>query len=131
MGKGSEMQIHSFFYRHTGKLSWSSICLRFSQFEPEIMLDGMLNFKTHFMVWYCIWYEHCNGLFNIQNLVSSLILMFVRTCLCDTILYTWFVKKWKRSKERMLISFMLRKKKSVLDLTQQQNMLTSLVKSFR
>ena len=49
--------LHSFFYKHTGKLGWSSICLRFSQFEPEIMLDGMLNFKTHFMVWYCslIW----------------------------------------------------------------------------
>ena len=38
------------------------------------MLDGMFNFKTHFMVWYCVWYEHCNGLFNIRNLVSSLIL---------------------------------------------------------
>ena len=37
-----------------------------------------------------------NGLFNIQNLVSSLILMFVRICLCDTILYTQFEKKWKR-----------------------------------
>ena len=63
------------------------------------MLDGILNFKTHFMVWYCVWYEHCNGLFNIRNLVSSLILMFVRICLCDTILYTWFGKKWKRSKK--------------------------------
>ena len=52
-----------FFYKHTGKLGWSSICLWFSQFEPEIMLDSMLNFKTHFMVWYCVWYEHCNGLF--------------------------------------------------------------------
>ena len=65
-----------FFYKHTGKLGWSSICLWFSQFKPEIMFDGMLNFKTHFMVWYCVWYEHCNGLFNIRNLVSSLILMF-------------------------------------------------------
>ena len=55
--------IHSSFYKHTGKLGWSPICLRFSQFEPEIMLDGMLNFKTHFMVWYCFWYEHCNSLF--------------------------------------------------------------------
>ena len=27
-----------------------SICLRFSQFDPEVMLDGILNFKTHFMV---------------------------------------------------------------------------------
>ena len=54
--------LHSFFYKDTGKLGWSSICLRFSQFEPEIMLDGMLNSKTHFMVWYCVWYEHCNGL---------------------------------------------------------------------
>ena len=52
-----------FFYKHMGKLGLSSICLRFSQFEPEIMLDGMLNFKTLFMVWYCVWCEHCNGLF--------------------------------------------------------------------
>ena len=77
------------------KLGWSSIGLRFPQFDTEIMLDGMLNFKPHFMVWYCVWYEPCNGLFNIRNLVSSLILMFVRICLCDTILYTWFGKKWK------------------------------------
>ena len=56
-------EIHSLFYKDTGKLGWSSICLRFSQFEPEIMLNGMLNFKTHFIVWHCIWYEHCNGLF--------------------------------------------------------------------
>ena len=73
----------SFFYKHTVKLGWSSVCLRFSRFESEIMLDGMLNFKTHYVVWYCVWYEHCNGLFNIWNLVSSLILMFVRICLCD------------------------------------------------
>ena len=39
--------IHSFFYKHMGKLGWSSICLRFYKFEPEIMLDGMLNFKTY------------------------------------------------------------------------------------
>ena len=50
-------------YKHTGKLGWNSICLRFSQFEPEIILDGMLNFRTHFIVWCCVWYEHCNGLF--------------------------------------------------------------------
>ena len=58
-------------YKHMGKLGWSSKCLRICQFEPEMMLDGMLNFKTHF-----IWYEHCNGLCNIQSLVSSLILIF-------------------------------------------------------
>ena len=40
-----------FFYKHT------------AQFEPEIMLDGMLNFKINFMVWYYVWYEPCNGLF--------------------------------------------------------------------
>ena len=87
-------RIHSFFYKHTGRLGWSSICVRFSQFEPEIVLDGMLNFKTHFIIWYCVWYEycngllniwiwtfnwvwheHCNGLFNIRNLVSSLIVI--------------------------------------------------------
>ena len=81
-----------FLYKHTGKLGWSSICLRFSQFEPEIVLDGMLNFKTHFRVWYCVWSEHC-------NLVSSLILMFIIICLCDAIIYTWFGKKWKRLKK--------------------------------
>ena len=91
---------HSLFiYKHTGKLGWSSICVRFSQFQPEIMLDGILNFKTHFMAWYCVWYEHCNGLFNIRNLVSRLILMFVRICFCDAILYTWFGKKWKPLKK--------------------------------
>ena len=114
----------------TGKLGWSSIYLRFSQFEPEVTLDGMLNFKTHFMIWYCVWHEHCHDLFNIRNLVSSLILMFVRICLCDTILYTWFGKKWKWLKKfwgwkmclvyayfskhlslSMLISFMLWKKR--------------------
>ena len=52
-----------FFYKHTGKLRWSSIHLRFSQFEPEIMLDSMLNFKTYFMAWYCVWHERCNGPF--------------------------------------------------------------------
>ena len=36
--QASKLTIHSFFYKHTGKLGWSSICLRFSQFEPEIML---------------------------------------------------------------------------------------------
>ena len=39
-----------FLYKHMGKLGRSSICLRLAQFEPEIMLDGMLNFKTHFKV---------------------------------------------------------------------------------
>ena len=45
-------RIHSVFYKHTGKLGWNTICLRFFKFELEIMLDGMLNFKTHFMAWY-------------------------------------------------------------------------------
>ena len=56
-------KVHSFFYKNTGKLGWSSICLRFSQFEPEIMLDGMLKFKTHFLAWYCVSFEHCNDPF--------------------------------------------------------------------
>ena len=55
-----------------GKLGWNSICLRFSQFESEIMLDGMLNSKTHFMVWYCVWYEHCNGLFKMFEFEHSI-----------------------------------------------------------
>ena len=55
-----------------GKLGWSSICLRFSQFELEIMFDGMLNFKTHFMVWYCVWYEHCNLLFSMFEFEHSI-----------------------------------------------------------
>ena len=109
--------LYSFYDKHRGKLGWSSICLRFSQFEPGIMYDSMLNFKTHGqilrLIWTLqwsllnvriwtfnwIWHEHCNGLFNIRNLVSSLILMFVRICLCDTILYTWFGNKWKRLKK--------------------------------
>ena len=94
----SQVSKYTFLWAY-GKIGWSSICLRFSQFEPEIMFDGMLNFKTHFMVWNCICHEDCNGLFNIRNLVSSLILMCVRVCLCDTILYTWFGKKWKRLKK--------------------------------
>ena len=94
----SQVSKYTFLWAY-GKIGWSSICVRFSQFEPEIMFDGMLNFKTHFMVWNCIWHEDCNGLFNIRNLVSSLILMCVRVCLCDTILYTWFGKKWKRLKK--------------------------------
>ena len=61
-----------FFYKDPGKLGWSLICLRISQFEPEIMLDGMLNFKTHFMVWYCVWYEHCNGLFKMFKFEHSI-----------------------------------------------------------
>ena len=59
----SSIFINTPFFKHMGKLAWSSICVRFSQFEPEIMLDCMLNFNTHFMVWYCVWYEHRNGLF--------------------------------------------------------------------
>ena len=68
----------------------------------------------------------CSGLFNIRNLVSSLILIFVRICLCDTILYTSIGKKWKlwgwkiclvyayfckHLSLSMLISFMLINKK--------------------
>ena len=55
------------FYKHTTKLSWSSICLRFSQFEPEIILDGMLNFKAYFMVWYCVWYNTAMVSFECSN----------------------------------------------------------------
>ena len=46
-----------------------------------------------------VWQEHYDGLFNIRNLVRSLILMFGRICLCDTIIYTWFGKKRKRLKK--------------------------------
>ena len=88
---------------------------------------SLLNVRIWTFNW--VWHEHCNGLFNIRNLVSSLILMFVRIFLCDTILYTWFGKKWKRLKKfwgwkiclvyasvfnlslSMLISFMLIKKR--------------------
>ena len=63
--------LHSFFNKHTGKLGLSSICLRFSQFEPGIMLDGMLTFKAHFMVWYSVWYEHCNDIFQIFDFEHS------------------------------------------------------------
>ena len=57
--KNKQKNKYTLFYKHTSKFGWSSICLRFSEFEPEIMLDGMLNF----LVWYCVWYEHRNGLF--------------------------------------------------------------------
>ena len=95
------------------------------------MITAMVSFKcSNLNIW--VWYEHCNFLFNIRNPVSILILMFVRICLCDAILYTWFGKKWKRLKKfwgwkiclvyahffkhlslSMLISFMLIKKRSV------------------
>ena len=65
------IKCNSIFYKHTGKLVWSLICLRFSQFKPEIMLDGMLNFKTNFIVWYCVWYEHCSGLFQMFEFEHS------------------------------------------------------------
>ena len=72
-------------------ISWSDIAL-------DMTLQwSLLNVRIWTSNW--VWHEHCNGLFNIRNLVSSLILMFVRICLCDTILYTWFGKKWKRLKK--------------------------------
>ena len=63
------------------------------------MNTAMVYFNIRIWTFNWVWHEHCNGLFNIWNLVSSLILMFVRICLCDTILYTWFGKKWKRLKK--------------------------------
>ena len=88
----------------------------------------------------CVWHEHCNGLFNIRYLVSSLlILMFFRICLCNTILYIWIGKTWKQLKKFwswkiclvyayffkhlslsmfisfMLISFMLIKKECMME----------------
>ena len=45
--------------------------LKISKVEPKIMLDGMLNFKTNFMVWYCVWYEHYNGLFQMYEYEHS------------------------------------------------------------
>ena len=94
----------------------------------------LLNVRIWTFNW--VWHEHCNGLFNIRNLVSSLILIFPKIYLCDTIVTfmwylcdTWFGKKWKRFKKfwrweiclvyayffkhlslSMLISFMLTKK---------------------
>jgi len=35
-------KIHSFFCKHVGKLALNSICLGFSQFEPEIMIKVCL-----------------------------------------------------------------------------------------
>ena len=110
-----QFPIHSFF-------SWSDIA-----FDIKTAMVS-LNVRIGTFNW--VWHEHCNALFNIRNLVSSLILMFVRICLCDSILYTWFGMKWKRLKKfwgwktclvyayffkhlnlSMLISFMLTKKK--------------------
>ena len=126
-------------------ISWSDIAFdmntamvsfKYSNLNIQLSLTWTLQWSIlHVRIWTFswVWHEHCNGLFNIRNLVSSLILMFVRICLCDTILYTWFGKKWKRLKKfwgwkicliyayffkhlslSMLISFMLIKKKSVL-----------------
>ena len=71
-------------------VSWSDIAFD--------MNTTMVSLKVWTWTFNWVWHEHCNGLFSIRNLVSSLILMFVRICLCDTILYTWFGKKWKRLK---------------------------------
>ena len=112
---------HGLILRLTWTLQWS-----------------LLNVRIWTFNW--VWHEHCNDLFNIRNLVGSLILMFVRICLCDTILDTWFGKKWKRLEKfwgwkiylvyayyfkhlslSMLIDFMLIKKNVFIILTSSNN----------
>ena len=66
-----------FFYKHKGKLGWNSICWRFSQFEPEIMIDGMLNFKIHFMVWYSFDTSTAMASFKYSNLNIQLSLTWI------------------------------------------------------
>ena len=95
--------------------------------------QSLLNVRIWTFNW--VWHENYNGLFNVGNLVSSLILMLVRICLCNTILYTWFGKKWKQLKFwgwiiclvyayffkhlslSMLISFLLTKKSVLINWT--------------
>ena len=72
---------------------------------------SLLNIRIWTFSW--VWHKRCNSLFNIRNLVSSLILMFYNhiyyfpflmflhilfVCVI-LLLYTWFGKKWKRLKK--------------------------------
>ena len=89
---------HGLILRLTWTLQWSILNVRIWTFN-----------------W--VWHEHChvNSVWHEQmfdmnterNLVSSLILMFVRICLCNTILYTWFGKKWKWLKKPLRLENML------------------------
>ena len=70
-------------------ISWSDIVIWTMQWS-------LLNIRIWTFNW--VWHEHCNDLFNIRNLVNSLILLFLNhiyNFLCDTILHSWFGKKCK------------------------------------
>ena len=74
-------------------ISWSDIVIWTMQWS-------LLNIRIWTFNW--VWYEHCNDLFNIRNLVNSLILIFLNhiyNFLSDTFLHTWFGKKCKRLKK--------------------------------
>ena len=101
-----------------------------------IMQWSLLNIWIWKFNW--VWHGHCDGLFNICKIASSLILMFhnrINIFVCDNILFTWFGKKWKRSKKfwdwkiclvyayffkklslSMLITFILIKKSVVMQI---------------
>ena len=48
-----------FFYNHTGKLGWSFNMLKIF----PISAWNYAWWYAHFMVWHCLWCEHCSGLF--------------------------------------------------------------------
>ena len=53
--QASKLTIHSFFYKHTGKLGWSSICLRFSNFSLKLCL--LVCFISKLVSWFDIVFD--------------------------------------------------------------------------
>ena len=53
--QASKLTIHSFFYKHTGKLGWSSICLRFSNFSLKLCL--LVCFISKLVSWFDIAFD--------------------------------------------------------------------------
>ena len=53
--QASKLTIHSFFYKHTGKLGWSSICLRFSNLSLKLCL--LVCFISKLVSWFDIAFD--------------------------------------------------------------------------
>ena len=53
--QASKLTIHSFFYKHTGKLGWSSICLRFSNVSLKLCL--LVCFISKLVSWFDIAFD--------------------------------------------------------------------------